>query len=189
MTNHQPTDPPTDETSQVKIPATHGECANPVEAALWRALREARRERDEARRMYCMIASDFGHRTSPHEITPLPAGISQDEYIRRLRRQCDMEADHIAELKEQVRTIALERDAAREKIARIMEGLEGCCMTCEPVGVRNQQMERDIETLRAERDEARRWFCQRSEWLDGGDGTQTASEHGWDCFRDTMKQP
>ncbi len=50
MTNHQPLDPATDETSQVKIPAMRSECANPVEAALWRALREARRERDEARR-------------------------------------------------------------------------------------------------------------------------------------------
>jgi len=51
--NPQPTDPPTEETSQVQIPSTHGECANPVEAALWRALREARRERDEARRWFC----------------------------------------------------------------------------------------------------------------------------------------
>ncbi len=50
MTNHQPLDPATDETSHVMIPATRSECANTVEAALWRALREARRERDEARR-------------------------------------------------------------------------------------------------------------------------------------------
>ena len=53
MTNHQPLDPATDETSHVTIPATRSECANPVEAALWRALREARRERDEARREVC----------------------------------------------------------------------------------------------------------------------------------------
>ena len=104
-----------------------------------------------------------------------------------LRNECAMEVAHIAELKEQVRSIALERDVARNKIARIMEGLEGCCMTCEPIGVRNQQMERDIATLKAERDEARRWFCQRSEWLDGGDGTQTASEYGWDCFKENSK--
>ena len=54
MTNHQPLDPATDETSHVTIPATRSECANPVEAALWRALREARRERDEARREVCL---------------------------------------------------------------------------------------------------------------------------------------
>ena len=53
MTNHQPLDPETDEASQVTIPATRSECANPVEAALWRALRKARRERDEARMELC----------------------------------------------------------------------------------------------------------------------------------------
>ena len=59
MTNHQPTDPATDETSHVTIPATRSECANPVEAALWRALREARRERDEARREVCQLLAQF----------------------------------------------------------------------------------------------------------------------------------
>ena len=86
--------------------------------------------------------------------------ISQAELIRRLEHRCDMEASHIAELKEQVRTIALERDAAREKVAKIMAGLEGCCMTCEPVGARNQQMERDIETLKDERDLLRQNLCK-----------------------------
>ena len=62
VTNHQPTDPATDETSHVTIPATRSECANPVEAALWRALREARRERDEARRLVCemQVAKEQG---------------------------------------------------------------------------------------------------------------------------------
>ena len=70
----------------------------------------------------------------------------------------------------------------RDKLARIMEGLEGCCMTCEPVGMRNQQMEREIATLKAERDEARRWFCRHVELPLGGDGTRVAQGHGWDCF-------
>ncbi len=141
--------------------------------------------------------------------------ISQDEYIRRLRRQCDMEASHIAELKEQVRTIALERDAAREKVAKIMAGLEGCCMTCEPVGVRNQQMERDIETLKdqisslrtglwiaiEQRDEARRSLCEcrASGGFDSHDGDwfaddgrhilarEYAAEQGWDCYKEERK--
>ena len=90
----------------------------------------------------------------------------------------------IKEIQELVHTLTLERDAAREKIAKIMSGLEGCCMTCEPVGWRNQQMEHEIATLKAERDEARRWFCQHVELPMGGDGTQTASEHGWDCFKE-----
>jgi hypothetical protein len=90
----------------------------------------------------------------------------------------------IEELKELVRTTILERDAARERIARIMEGLEGCCMTCGPVGWRNQQMEHEIATLKAERDEARRWFCQHVELPHGGDGTGYAKVHGWDCFKE-----
>lgn len=81
---------------------------------------------------------------------------SQVERIRRLEHRCDMEAAHLSEMKAQVRQLIAERDAAREKIAKIMAGLEGCCMTCEPVGVRNQQMEREIATLKAEREEARR---------------------------------
>jgi hypothetical protein len=107
------------------------------------------------------------------------------EEITKLRRRCEMEASHIAELKEQVRTIALERDAAREKAARIMEGLEGCCMTCEPVGMRNQQMERDIETLKDQRDEARRLYCCLCELHRLGDGTAEAAKRGWDCFKDS----
>jgi hypothetical protein len=73
----------------------------------------------------------------------------------------------------------------RDRLARIMAGLEGCCMTCEPVGARNQQMEREIATLKAERDEARRWFCQHVELSLGGDGTRVAEGHGWDCFKNS----
>ena len=127
-------------------------------------------------------------------------GELSDAFMRLLTKHDALHIEHAQTLRE--------LNSAREKIARIMAGLEGCCMTCEPVGVRNQQMERDIadlkacvnasadqvraqhaelETLKAERDEARRWCCQRSEWLDGGDGTQTASEHGWDCFKEEAR--
>ena len=50
MINHQPINPATDETSQ---PVQMQDCQTPVEKSLWRALREARRERDEARRELC----------------------------------------------------------------------------------------------------------------------------------------
>ena len=65
---------------------------------------------------------------------------SRAERIRRLEHRCDMEAHHIAELRTQ------------------------------------------INLLRAERDEARRWFCQHVELPLGGDGTRVAKGHGWDCF-------
>ena len=71
----------------------------------------------------------------------------------------------------------------RDKVARIMEGMEGCCMTCEPVGARNQQMEREIATLKAERDEARREVSK----LMGGSAEQHwyANRRGWDCFQNS----
>ena len=138
--------------------------------------------------------------TNPQPSDPSTDETSQDERIRRLEHRCDMEAAHIEELKAQVRAIALERDAARKKISRIMAGLEGCCMTCEPIGVRNQQMERDIETLKDQRDEARRDLCM--EWVWRGRNYRLQNGHkfkpsaqdwatisNWDCFRDTMKQP
>lgn len=120
--------------------------------------------------------------------------ISQAELVRRLRRQCDMEAAHIAELKEQVRTIALERDAALDKIDKIMDGMEGCCMACEPVGWRNQQMEGMLEVMReqvehyvSERDEARREVCSL-EADTAEDQREFARQRGWDCFRDTIAE-
>ena len=59
------------------------------------------------------------------------------------------DSDHIMQLRQQVENL-------HARLNRIMEGLEGSCMTCEPVGVRNQQMEQHIKKLQAERDEARR---------------------------------
>lgn len=104
-----------------------------------------------------------------------------------------MEVSHIAELKAQVRAIALERDAARERIARIVAGLEGCCMTCEPVGVKNQQMEGMLEVMReqvehyvSERDEARREVCAL-EADTAEDQREFARQRGWDCFKEGGK--
>ena len=65
-----------------------------------------------------------------------------------------------------------------------MEGLEGCCMTCEPVGVRNQQMQRDIKTLQDQRDEARREVCAWQGATSGKSFRDTAVLRGWDCFRE-----
>lgn len=71
----------------------------------------------------------------------------------------------------------------RAKLNRIMQGLEGTCMTCEPVGVRNQQMEQHIKTLQDQRDEARREVSK----LMGGSAEQHwyANRRGWDCFKVT----
>lgn len=76
----------------------------------------------------------------------------------------------------------------RAKVARIMEGLEGCCMTCEPVGWRNQQMEHEIATLKAERDRAREMYCNAmTDHCEEHEAKQIAKEQGWDCFKEDTK--
>jgi DNA repair ATPase RecN len=106
-----------------------------------------------------------------------------------LRNECAMEVAHTKEIRQQVTDLRAllyaalaQRDEAKSKLGRIMEGLEGTCMTCEPVGVRNQQMEQHIKKLQAERDEARREVCA---WQAGDSGKsfrQIATVRGWDCF-------
>jgi len=104
------------------------------------------------------------------------------------------DSDHIMQLRQQVANLhglllkaQAERDEAKSKLGRIMEGLEGTCMTCEPVGVRNQQMERDIETLKAERDEARREVCAWQGATSGKSFKDIATIRGWDCFKEDGK--
>lgn len=77
----------------------------------------------------------------------------------------------------------------RDKVARIMEGLEGCCMTCEPIGVRNRQMEREIATLKSERDEARREVCEyavglRRVGMRVQHPPEYAKERAWNCYEE-----
>jgi cell division protein FtsB len=78
-------------------------------------------------------------------------------------------------------------------VTRIMEGVEGTCMTCVPIGIRNQQLQQDIKTLqstdetmqlrqqvaelRAERDALRRTLARMYM-----DPNAFATAKGWDCF-------
>ena len=48
--------------------------------------------------------------------------------------------------------------------------------------IEHAQLLRERNKLIEERDEVRRWLCQRLEWDTGGDGTDAAKERGWDCF-------
>ena len=85
----------------------------------------------------------------------------------------------------EIKRLRLERDEAKSKVERIMSGLEGTCMTCEPVGVRNQQMQRDIATLKAQRNVARREVCRsRASCIQGKSPLHIAEALGWDCFAD-----
>ena len=44
--------------------------------------------------------------------------MTQAERIRRLEHRCDMEADHVAELRAQVRQLIAERDLLRREVCR-----------------------------------------------------------------------
>ena len=108
-----------------------------------------------------------------------------------LRNECAMEVAHTKEIRQQVTDLRAllsealaQRDEAKSKVERIMSGLEGCCMTCEPVGVRNQQMSQDIKTLQDQRDEARREVCAWQSATSGKSFRDTAAVRGWDCFED-----
>jgi hypothetical protein len=106
------------------------------------------------------------------------------------------DSDHIMQLRQQVANLhaslvkaRAERDQAQSKVERIMSGLEGCCMTCEPIGVRNQQMVKDIKTMQDQRDEARREICEFAVgWQRAGmrvqHPQQYAHERGWDCYKE-----
>jgi chromosome segregation ATPase len=110
----------------------------------------------------------------------------RNDYLERVQtdRKDDQKFAQIRQEMAELRALLAEsraqRDEAKFKIERIMSGLEGCCMTCEPVGVRNQQMEQHIKTMQAERDEARREVSK----LMGGSAEQHwyANRRGWDCF-------
>lgn len=108
-----------------------------------------------------------------------------------LRNECAMEVAHTKEIRQQVTDLRAllaealaQRDESKSKVERIMSGLEGCCMTCEPVGVRNQQMVRDIKTLQDQRDEARREVCAWQGATSGKSFKDTATVRGWDCFKE-----
>lgn len=68
--------------------------------------------------------------------------LTQAERIRRLMHRCDKEAEHVAELKDQ------------------------------------------IETLRAERDEARREVCDWCGIFTKESPQVVATKNGWDCFKE-----
>lgn len=123
--------------------------------------------------------------------------------INEGRRMEKERADSLIELLEIISSLHAERDKAKserdtalEKIAKIMAGFEGCCMACEPVGVRNQQMEREIAMLKDERDEARRIACgalaaYNKMMFDNPMWSYSpaiAEIRGWDCFKEKQNE-
>lgn len=52
----------------------------------------------------------------------------------------------------------------------------------------SSRAERDIETLRAERDEARRMWCELMAANTAAHREQVANRHGWDCFKEAKNE-
>ena len=164
-------------------------------------------ERDDARRQVCELLVEGGCVTV--EQVARERGwdcckesskekynlfLKDNEELERQIDEANAEVAHTKEIRQQVADLRAllaealaQRDEAKSKIERIMEGLEGCCMTCEPVGIRNQQMERDIKTLQDQRDEARREVCKCNSTSyphDMKEAYEIAELRGWHCFKD-----
>lgn len=85
---------------------------------------------------------------------------------------------------------------AEEHADRLANGLEGKCLCCERVAVRNQQMVNEIFVLREERNKARRMFCEvssefehyrRCEISENGSVEDYARNEGWDDLYEETK--
>ena len=108
-----------------------------------------------------------------------------DDIAYRLRcetKRSDLPAGVVQKFAEAYLAITI----LQRHIKDLQEGFEGCCPACELVGEKNK-------TLRAERDEARRLYCE--EWaftieLERGETTDPsdlAAEEGWDCYLQRKK--
>ena len=100
-----------------------------------------------------------------------------DVAMEHIKRQRDSLYGEVCRLETHRDDLMRERDELRQIIVDIEEGFEGCCHTCEPVGVMNHK-------LREERDEARRWVCimKAMSVTYAYPPEHFAKEHGWDCF-------
>lgn len=102
-----------------------------------------------------------------------------EETLAIITRQRDSLYGEVCRLETHRDELMRERDELQQIIVDIKEGFEGCCHTCEPVGVMNHK-------LRKERDEARRWVCimKAQSVTYAYPPEHFAKEHGWDCFED-----
>lgn len=108
-----------------------------------------------------------------------------DDIAYRLRcetKRTDLPAGVVQKFAEAYLAITI----LQRHIKDLQEGFEGCCPACELVGEKNK-------TLRAERDEARRLYCE--EWAftielergEAGHPPDLALEKGWDCYLQRKK--
>lgn len=55
---------------------------------------------------------------------------------------------HLADLIEESNTLKKEISILKQRLNDIKEGFEGCCYACEPVGMLNQELEKELQQYR-----------------------------------------
>ncbi len=122
--------------------------------------------------------------------------ISQKDFLNRLARLCETRSDEIRSLKFELTCVRTKLRETEEHASRLANGLEGTCICCEKVAVRNQEMVNEIFVLREERDKARRMFCEvssefehyrRTEIPENGSVEDYARNEGWDGLYEEIK--
>lgn len=94
-----------------------------------------------------------------------------DELVNRLR----LWAENMHGQKSSVIAVVMAKAADEiERLRVVVQGWEHS----------SRNAERDIETLRAERDEARRMWCELMAANTAAHREQVANRHGWDCFKE-----
>ena len=95
--------------------------------------------------------------------------------LREASKRNDLPTGIVALLSEAYAEI----DRLERRLENVRNGFEGCCTTCEPVAILNQQLQR-------ERDDARRMYCHQM-W-DSQNPHDVARDLGWDCFHNSNNQ-
>ena len=109
--------------------------------------------------------------------------------LREASKRNDLPAGIVALLSEAYAEI----DRLERRLENVRNGFEGCCTTCEPVAILNQQLQR-------ERDEARQLFCEdrfhngkhyrsvNGDLVVCANPREIAADLGWDCFHNSNNQ-
>lgn len=98
--------------------------------------------------------------------------------IERLRKMLLAEENAYDILRMDHEHVSKDRNNLELRLKDVKEGFEGCCTTCESVGLMNKKLLR-------ERDSLRREVCEsRASCIKGKKATDIASALGWDCFEE-----
>jgi len=146
------------------------------------------KERDEARRLYCAAVEEIEHGMTNETKGMVADHFGWDCYRTPEPKVVRTLTAVVGEVqKAEPPVLESENAELRERIKAMHEGFEGCCPCCEPVGEMNKN-------LRAERDEARRLYCEERAFTielergEAGHPPDLAAERGWDCYDRSLQR-